>query len=138
MADREENSEQTWSIGRVSKEIGLPVSTIRFYAKEFDSYLRVVKTGGGHRRFYSADVEKLKRIHALVHGEGRSLKDVKSKLVSDRDPALLRRDIDLLLEVFETLVQENVKLTRAIQDLGGRLEALEEKVRKKRFSLFSG
>ncbi len=138
MAAAAESSEQTLTIGQVSRDIGLPVSTIRFYAKEFDSYLRVVKTGGGHRRVYPADVEKLKRIHHLVHGEGKSLKDVKSKLVSDRDPVLLRRDIDLLLEVFESLVQENLKLTRAVQDLGGRLAAVEEKIKKKRFSLFSG
>lgn len=136
MAVQVQNEAPTLSIGQVSKETGLPVSTVRFYAKEFDSYLKVLKTGGGHRRFHPEDVEKLKRIHGLVHGDGKSLKEVRARLVSDRDPVLMRRDLDLLLEVFEALVQENLKLGRALQDVTGRLVILEERLKKKRFSLF--
>jgi DNA-binding transcriptional MerR regulator len=128
--------DDTVSIGQVSKETGLPVSTIRYYAKEFASYLRVVKTGGGHRRFHRDDVEKLKRIHGLVHGEGKSLKAVKSRLVSDRDPVLMRQDIDLLLEVFESLVQENVKMARALEDITARLVTMEDRLKKKRLAFF--
>jgi DNA-binding transcriptional MerR regulator len=126
----------TMAIGAVSEETGLPVSTIRFYEKEFGSYLQLVKTPGGHRRFRREDVEKLKRIHGLVHGQGLSLKDAKTKLVSDRDPVLMRRDLDLLLEVFETLVSENAKMRRALQDLASRLVALEDQGKKKKFKLF--
>jgi DNA-binding transcriptional MerR regulator len=128
--------EETASIGQVAKETGLPVSTIRYYAKEFKSYLRVLKTGGGHRRFHRDDVEKLKRIHSLIHGEGKSLKSVKSRLVSDRDPVLMRQDIDLLLEVFESLVQENVKTARALEDISARLVAIEDRLKKKRLTFF--
>jgi DNA-binding transcriptional MerR regulator len=126
----------TIAIGAVSEETGLPVSTIRFYEKEFGSYLQLVKTPGGHRRFRREDVEKLKRIHGLVHGQGLSLKDAKTKLVSDRDPVLMRRDLDLLLEVFETLVSENAKMRRALQDLASRLVALEDQSKKKKFKIF--
>ena len=98
------------SIGDVSKSTGLPVSTIRFYENEFGTYLQIIKTAGGHRRFKAEDVEKLKYIHDLIHVKKKSLKDVKSALISDKDPVLLRRDIDLLLEVFETAVKENLRL----------------------------
>jgi DNA-binding transcriptional MerR regulator len=128
--------DSTIAIGAVSEETGLPVSTIRFYEKEFGSYLQLVKTPGGHRRFRREDVEKLKRIHGLVHGQGLSLKDAKTKLVSDRDPVLMRRDLDLLLEVFETLVSENAKMRRALQDLASRLVALEDQSKKKKFKIF--
>lgn len=128
--------EPSFAIGAVSQETGLPVSTIRFYEKEFGSYLQLVKTPGGHRRFRREDVEKLKRIHGLVHTQGLSLKDAKTKLVSDRDPVLMRRDLDLLLEVFETLVSENAKMHRALQDLASRLVALEDQAKKKKFKLF--
>ena len=124
------------AIGDVSKATGLPVSTIRFYEKEFGSYLQVVKSSGGHRRFCGDDVEKLKYIHDLVHNKGKSLKEVKTTLVSDRDPALLRRDMDLLLEVFEKLVQENCKLRTALQELNKRVLSLEEEKGKKRFKIF--
>ncbi len=136
MAQDSKETEITVTIGRVSVETGLPISTIRYYEKEFGSYLQLPKTPGGHRRFRTEDVEKLKRIHYLIHTQGLSLKDAKTKLVSDRDPVLMRRDLDLLLEVFETLVSENIKLHRAIEDMTARLLALEEQAKKKKFKLF--
>ncbi len=81
-------------------------------------------------------MEKLKRIHLLVHGQGLSLKDAKAKLVSDRDPVLMRRDLDLLLEVFESLIHEHAKMRKAIGDLATRLVALEDQGKKKKFKLF--
>lgn len=133
-----EKSDGLMAIGDVSRATSLPVSTIRFYENEFGTYLQVVKTAGGHRRFRTEDVEKLKYIHDLIHIRKKSLKDVKSALVSDKDPVLLRRDIDLLLEVFETLVQENLRLKAAIDDLGRRVLNWEEEREKgkRRFKLF--
>ncbi|MGA9753251.1 MAG: MerR family transcriptional regulator [Acidobacteriota bacterium] len=127
---------KTYSIGYVAETTGLPVSTIRFYEREFKHYLEVPKTPGGHRRFRQDDIEKLKHIHALVHEQGRPLKEVKEALVSTSDPVLLRRDVDLLLDVFENLVQENLKLKQAVEDLSGRVLALEEERKRKRFKLF--
>jgi DNA-binding transcriptional MerR regulator len=136
MVQETRNEEPTFPIGQVSAETGLPVSTVRYYEKEFGNYLQLLKTPGGHRRFRRQDVEKLKRIHGLVHGQGLSLKEAKAKLVSDRDPVLMRRDLDLLLEVFESLVNENLKVRRALDDLASRLVALEEQAQKKKFKLF--
>jgi DNA-binding transcriptional MerR regulator len=130
------NREVTLSIGEVSKRVGIPVSTIRFYEREFGSYFQVLKTAGGHRRFREEDVEKLKYIHSLVHVQGRPLREVKAALVSDKDPVLLRKDLDLLLEVFEAVVKENQCLHRAIQGLSDRVVALEEAQGKKRFRIF--
>ena len=139
MPDKPEKDGEGITIGRASRDLGLPISTIRFYEKEFGGYLRLPKTPGGHRRFFPEDVEKLRRIHRLVHEQGRSLKDVKLTLMSDRDPLHMRKELDLLLEVFESLVQENVKIHNALKDLASRVTALEEelKAKKKRFSLFS-
>jgi len=132
----EENLGPLLSIGEVSGRTDLPISTIRFYEREFDTYLQVHKTRGGHRRFREEDVEKLKYIHDLIHIQGRSMKEVKATLVSDKDPILLRRDLDLLLEVFETLVQENSSLKHAVESLNERLLAVEEKGKKRRFRIF--
>lgn len=131
-------SDDLVAIGEVSKATGLPVSTIRFYENEFGTYLQIVKTSGGHRRFRREDVEKLKYIHDLIHDKKKTLKEVKSALVSDKDPILLRRDIDLLLEVFEGLVQENARLKAALEVLGNRVLILEEEKEKgkRRFKLF--
>lgn len=136
MAEESRLEEATLTIGQVSERTGLPVSTIRFYEKEFSGYLRPLKTSGGHRRYRAEDVERLKRIHHLTHERGRPLREVRETLVSELDPVLLRRDVDLLLEVFEKLVQENTLLHRAVEDLSSRLASLEEERRKRRFKLF--
>lgn len=137
MADNRSEEEKTYSIGQVSKETGLPASTIRFYEKEFGGYLRLAKTPGGHRRFTAKDVEKLRRLHRLTHEEGIPLKEAREKLVSELDPLFMRRDLDLLLEVFEELVQENTKAQNALNVLAERISRIEEALqKKKRFKLF--
>lgn len=137
MADNRSEEEKTFSIGQVSKETGLPASTIRFYEKEFGGYLRLAKTPGGHRRFTAKDVEKLRRLHRLTHEEGIPLKEAREKLVSELDPLFMRRDLDLLLEVFEELVQENTKAQNALNVLAERVSRIEEALqKKKRFKLF--
>jgi len=140
MPDASGQEEKGVTIGEASRDLGLPISTIRFYEKEFGGYLKLQKTPGGHRRFQPEDLEKLRRIHRLVHDQGRSLKDVKVTLMSDRDPLHMRRELDLLLEVFENLVQENVKIHKAIEELAARITTLEGEVqegkKKRRFGLF--
>ena len=126
----------SYSIGQVSEMLALPVSTIRFYENEFASYLNITKTQGGHRRFRPEDIEKLKYIHDLVHDQKKSLKEVKATLISDKDPMLLRKDIDLLLEVFEKVVEDNVKIKKSIEELYKRVAVLEEEKSKKKFKLF--
>ena len=126
----------SYSIGQVSEMLNLPVSTIRFYENEFASYLNITKTQGGHRRFRPDDLEKLKYIHDMVHNQKKTLKDVKATLISDKDPMLLRKDIDLLLEVFEKVVEDNVKIKKSIEELYKRVAVLEEEKSKKKFKLF--
>jgi len=126
----------SYSIGQVSEMLALPVSTIRFYENEFASYLNITKTQGGHRRFRPEDIEKLKYIHDLVHDQKKSLKEVKATLISDKDPMLLRKDIDLLLEVFEKLVEDNTRIKKSLEELYKRVVSLEEEKGKKKFKLF--
>lgn len=136
MSDEVVEEKKMLSIGVVSKKTGLPVSTIRFYEKEFGGYLRLPKTAGGHRRFRPQDVEKLKRIHRLTHEQYLPLKKVKETLVSELDPLFMRKELDLVLETFEALVKENVKLNQAVDNLAARISGLEEDRKKKRFKLF--
>ncbi len=133
-----EENELTYSIGQVSQMLSLPVSTIRFYENEFMAYLNIPKTQGGHRRFRPEDLEKLKYINSLIHEQKKSLKEVKATLISDKDPVLLRRDIDLLLEVFEKLTSENMKIRKSLEELNKRVLQLEEEreKNKKKFKFF--
>jgi DNA-binding transcriptional MerR regulator len=100
------------------------------------SYLNIPKTQGGHRRFRPEDLEKLKYIHDIIHNQKKSLKEVKATLVSDKDPMLLRKDIDLLLEVFEKLVEDNLKIKKSLEELNKRVVIMEDEKGKKKFKLF--
>ncbi len=138
---REFSKEKTVSISKAAQAVGLPASTLRFYTQEFAAYLRVPTTAGGHRRFRPGDLEKLKYIHSLIHQEGKAIIEVKEILLSDRDPVLLRKDVNLLLEVFETLVNEHRTMNEALESLSGRITQLEDQLSqggKKRFRWFGG
>lgn len=134
----EKDLQVSYSIGQASKLLNLPISTIRFYENEFSSYLNIIKTSGKHRRFRPEDIEKLKYIHSLIHDQKKSLKEAKSLLLSESDPLLIRRDVDLLLEVFEKLTEENQKMKMAIEGLNKRVLSLEEEREKskKKFKIF--
>jgi DNA-binding transcriptional MerR regulator len=54
-----------FSIHEVSELTGVPAHTIRFWEKDFNSYLRPAKTPGGQRRYCARDIETIKRIKCL-------------------------------------------------------------------------
>ncbi len=54
-------------IKEVSSEVGVPVSTIRFWQKEFSRFVAPARTNGGQRRYSEKDIELLKYIKELVY-----------------------------------------------------------------------
>lgn len=54
-----------FTINEVSQITGVPAYTIRFWEKDFNVYLRPVKTPGGQRRYCARDVEMVKKIKHL-------------------------------------------------------------------------
>jgi DNA-binding transcriptional MerR regulator len=65
------------------------------------------------------------------------LKKVRQALASENEPSVLRRDLDLLIDVYHQLTEENERLKRGTQELAQRLSRLEEAAgRKKGFRFF--
>lgn len=58
-----------FSINEVSRLTGVPAHTIRFWEKDFNSYLRPAKTPGGQRRYCMRDIETIKRIKQLRYDD---------------------------------------------------------------------
>ena len=56
-------------IKEVSEQVGVPVSTIRHWQKEFAGTVRPARTNGGQRRYSTADIDKFKHIKELVYGK---------------------------------------------------------------------
>ena len=68
------------SIGDVAKFLGIPTHTLRYWEKEFSSYLTPQRTNGKHRRYSDRDVEVIKEIKRLLKDDGYSLVGVKKLL----------------------------------------------------------
>lgn len=69
-----------------------PVSTIRFWEKEFD-VLRPKKNNKGNRLFMQEDIRNLKLIHHLLREKGMTLEGAKKELKNNREEADYRMEI---------------------------------------------
>lgn len=126
------SKEEYYSISKVVKIVGLPSSTIRYYEKEFPFYLNVKKSPGGHRRYTKEQVEKVLYLKKLIHEQGYSLKEVKSRVLDEEDPQRFRQEIDLLIKVTSELTNENIRIRSILEELSKRVAALEEKISKQK------
>ncbi len=97
MPYREKKVEKLYyQIGEVSEMFSEPVSTIRFWEKEFD-ILKPKKNNKGNRLFMPEDIRNLKLIHHLLRERGMTLEGAKKYLRINRD------DADYRLEIADTL-----------------------------------
>ncbi|MGE5347909.1 MAG: MerR family transcriptional regulator [Actinomycetota bacterium] len=85
-----------YQIGEVSEMFSEPVSTIRFWEKEFD-ILRPRKNNKGNRLFMQEDIKNLKLIHHLLRNRGMTIEGAKKYLKENRS------DADYRLEIADTL-----------------------------------
>lgn len=75
-------NEQGWAlmnvrIKEVSQKIDVPVSTIRFWQKEFSTFIQPARTNGGQRRYSSQDIDMFRRIKELVYEDKKSIESAK-------------------------------------------------------------
>lgn len=80
-----------YRIKEISLELGVPVSTIRYWQKEFADFVNPERTNGGQRRYSQQDVEKFLQIKEYVYSQKRSIDSVREIL---KDGATDRPVID--------------------------------------------
>lgn len=119
-------AQKRYSIAEVEKAIGLPRSTLYYYESQFPVFLRIEKTAGGHRRYTDYNVEQFRYLREQLHERQLSLSAVRDALMSEHEPARLRRDLDLALKVSEELVKEHKLLKASLQQVATRLRQIEE------------
>lgn len=106
------------SIAAVSRETGIPPSTLRFYEKELPSLFHLRKTRGGHRRYAPRDVARFEAVRRLTEEEGLHLSDVRRILSSPGEPEPLRESLETLRKVQSDQAQW-------LEELSSRVAALE-------------
>ena len=109
------------TIAEVSRQTGIPVTTLRFYEKELAGLLPLRRTRGGHRRYRPEDVARLAAVRKLTDSEGMKLADVRRVLSSRGDFEPLKDQLDRLREI---LSQESGR----IDELLHRISRLEERL----------
>ncbi len=68
------------SIGDVSEITNVEVHTLRYWEKEFDSFLHPIRTQGGQRRYRTQDIETVFEIKKLLRDEMFSIAGAKRYL----------------------------------------------------------
>ena len=73
-----------YQIGEVANELGVNVSLIRFWEKEFD-IIKPKKNKKGNRLFSKKDFDNLKTIYFLVKEKGYTLDGAKKKIKENKN-----------------------------------------------------
>ncbi|MGM0607103.1 MAG: MerR family transcriptional regulator [Candidatus Muiribacteriota bacterium] len=73
-----------YTIGDLSKLLGINASKIRFWMKQFPEILTCKKTSGGQRRFTYDDYLKIKKVKYLIAEEKLTLEGVKKFFIQQK------------------------------------------------------
>jgi len=74
------DSEYFAPINTVSRELGVPAHTLRYWEKQFPTVVRPVSGAGGRRYYRAETISRLKTIQDLLYNRGMTIAGVK-KLV---------------------------------------------------------
>jgi DNA-binding transcriptional MerR regulator len=94
-----------YSIGEVSKMLGVPVSTVRFWENEFE-ILKPRKNKKGNRLFTQQDVKNLKLIYHLVKEKGMTLAGARKQLSEKREETDYKFEINESLQNIRSILLE--------------------------------
>lgn len=72
------------SINEVSREMGLPAHTLRYWEKQFPTVVRPIAGAGGRRYYRPETVSRLKTIQDLLYNRGMTIAGVK-KMIHNGD-----------------------------------------------------
>jgi DNA-binding transcriptional MerR regulator len=87
MPDSPQATEKVYyAIGEVSRMLGVPVPTLRYWEKEFD-VIRPKKNRKGDRHFTVQDLEIIKLVHHMVKERGMTIEGARRALKADYNAA---------------------------------------------------
>ncbi len=69
-----------YRIQEIGSKVDVPVSTIRYWQKEFTDFISPAKTNGGQRRYSDEDLAVLSKIKEMLHIQKKSVAEVRDLL----------------------------------------------------------
>lgn len=122
--------ENFFSIGKVSKLLNIPVTTLRFFEENFPSLIKPKRTKGGHRRYTIEDIEAFKFIREAT--SGTSLKRLKEHIKKGEEENLKER-IEKIQEFLILVDQKLRSLETSVKKLEEKIQKIEENKKFKRW-----
>ncbi len=98
-----------YTIGEVAEQLGVSVSTIRFWSDKFARHIKPHRNNKGNRLFTQADFECLRTIHYLIKEKGMTLEGANMQITNNRE------QVDKSVEIAQTLKSIRSKLLE-VQD----------------------
>lgn len=93
-----------YKISEVAEMLDVPVSTIRFWEKEFKE-LKPVRSSSGVRYYKQNDIETLRIVHYLLKVQGLKIEAAREQLKLNRNNSSRRLQVlDLLSDIKEDLI----------------------------------
>lgn len=73
------------TIGELCQRIGIKGCTLRYWEREFASFLKPYRSKGGHRRYDEDDTRKILKIKELVKDDGYTIKGARKLLQNKKE-----------------------------------------------------
>ncbi len=108
-----------YSIGDVARICNIPAHTIRFWEREFGSYIVAGRTPGKQRRYSEASIQRLLRVRKLlwtdgysIHGARRILSASAELTISPDGETALRDPHELAMNIVR-FIQDQLTITHS-------------------------
>lgn len=109
-----------YSIGKVSKLLNIPVTTLRFFEENFPHLIKPIRTKGKHRRYSEEDIKFFKFIREATRGT--SLKNLKEHFKKEEEK--------ILMEKVQKLQEGLILIDQKVRTIEGQIKKIEEKFQK--------
>ncbi|MCW8915589.1 MAG: MerR family transcriptional regulator [Magnetovibrio sp.] len=121
------------TISEVAKDLDLPQHVLRFWETKFHQ-ISPMKRGGGRRYYRPEDVDLLRRIKALLHFDGYTIKGVQKLLsiggVNNLPQSSSEESPQAIEKTSETLGQLDMLSNHELTGLVGELEDIRDQLKK--------
>ncbi len=119
-----------YSIGKVSKLLNIPITTLRFFEENFPHLIKPLRTQGKHRRYTEEDIKVFSFIREAT--KGISLKNLKEHF-NQKEENSLKEKIQKLQESL-ILIDQRVRVMESqIKKIEEKFQKLEENKKFKRW-----
>ena len=105
MPENNDLTKKYYKIGEVAEMLQLPITTLRFWEKEF-SIIRPKRSDGNTRYYTPHDIENVRLVYYLVKEKGMKIEAARAEINRNRDNVSKRVEvIDRLRDIRNQLLQ---------------------------------